>query len=143
LSYSNARFCARSEDVQRNTRIAIRVSRDARQRVIVRGEPERADPPVAIFQSATEDDDDVFRLEGLEHVHLRPREQRRVHLERRVLGRRADQDDVAGFDAWQKRILLCAIETMDLVDEQDGAAAQPAARFLGFRHHRADLLDAG
>ena len=61
---------------------------------------------------------------GLQHEHLRARQQRRVDLERRVLGRRADQHDVAGLDARQERVLLRLVEAVDLVDEDDRAAAR-------------------
>ena len=105
--------------------------------------PERPEPALRIGQRAPQDPDDVCRLERLEDVDLRPRQQRRVDLERRVLGRRADQDDVAGLDARQEGVLLRLVEAVDLVDEEDGAAAEPAPRFLRFGHHRADFLDAG
>jgi hypothetical protein len=64
----------------------------------------------------------------LQHEHLRAREQRRVHLERRVLGGGADQHDVAGLDARQERVLLRLVEAVDLVDEDDRAAAGAAPR---------------
>ena len=73
--------------------------------------------------------------------HLRSREQRRVDLERRVLGRRADEHDVAGFDARQEGVLLRLVEPVDLVDEHDGPAAGGSAKALGLRHHVADFLD--
>ena len=79
----------------------------------------------------------------LQHEHLRPRQQRRVDLERRVLGGRADEDDVAGLDARQKRVLLRLVEAVNLVDEHDGAAARRAAPRFGGGHDLADLLDAG
>ena len=60
---------------------------------------------------------------GLQHEDLRARQQRRVDLERRVLGGRADQHDVAGLDARQEGVLLRLVEAVDLVDEDDGAAA--------------------
>ncbi len=71
---------------------------------------------------------DRRRVERLEHQHARPRQQRRVELERRVLGRRADQGDRAVLHHRQKRILLGAVEAMDLVDEQQRRAAVAAAR---------------
>ena len=33
------------------------------------------------------------------------------------------------------------VEAVDLIDEQDGAAAEPFARLLRLGHHRADFLD--
>ena len=60
-----------------------------------------------------------------------------------ILGRRADEHDVAGFDARQKRVLLRLVEAVDLVDEDDRAPARRAAQALGVGHHLADFLDAG
>ena len=68
--------------------------------------------------------------ERLEHVDLRPRQQRRVDLERRVLGGRADEDDVAGLDARQERVLLRLVEAVDLVDEEDRAPADAGGERL-------------
>ena len=82
-------------------------------------------------------------VERLQHEDLRARQQRGVHLERRVLGRRADQHDVAGLDARQEGVLLRLVEAVDLVDEDDRAPAGRRRRSLGRRHHLLDLLDAG
>jgi hypothetical protein len=74
---------------------------------------------------------------------LRSREQRRVDLERRVLGGGADEHDVAGLHARQEGVLLCLVEAVDLVDEHDRAPAGAAPPVLGRGHHLFDLLDAG
>ena len=84
-----------------------------------------------------------LRRQPAKHEHLRAREQRGVDLERRILGRGADQHDVAGLDARQKRVLLRLVEAVDLVDEDDRAASGRAADALGLAHHVADFLDAG
>ena len=73
-----------------------------------------------------------FGRERLEHEYAQARQQRRVQLERRVLGRRADERDDAGLDGRQERILLRAIEAVDLVAEEDRAAAFDLAALLGF-----------
>ena len=79
---------------------------------------------------------------GLQHEDLRARQQRRVHLERRVLGRRADEHDVARLDARQERVLLRLVEAMDFVDEQDRAAAASRAAIRSASAITvADLLD--
>ena len=44
-----------------------------------------------------------------------------------ILGGRADQDDVAGFDARKKRVLLRLVEAVNLVDEHDGALVHAGA----------------
>ena len=64
--------------------------------------------------------------QALEHVHAAAREQRRVHLERRVLGGRADQGHGAPLDVRQERVLLGLVEAVDLVDEEDRARGRGA-----------------
>ena len=60
-------------------------------------------------------------------IDAQPRQQSAVQLERRVLGRGADEDDVAGLDERQERVLLRPVEAVDLVHEEERAAA-PALR---------------
>ena len=59
--------------------------------------------------------------ERLELVDLRPREQRRVDLEVRVLRRRPDQRHEPVLDRRQERVLLRLVEAVDLVEEEDRA----------------------
>ena len=59
----------------------------------------------------------------LELVHPSPREQRRVDLEVRVLGRRADQGQEPLLHGRQQRVLLRLVEAVDLVQEEDRAPA--------------------
>ncbi len=66
-----------------------------------------------------------------------------VELKRRVLGGRSDQDDVAGFHVREKRILLCLVEAVDLIDEQERSSPVHPPLLLGLLHDRFDLLDAG
>ena len=71
------------------------------------------------LDGAAEDRHHLLALERRDDDDFRARQQRRVHFERRVLGRRADEDDVARLDVRQKRVLLRFVEAMDLVDEDD------------------------
>ena len=58
-------------------------------------------------RSARSDDPrDRLGRQRLEHDDLAAREQGAVQLEGGVLGRRADQDDVAGLDVRQEDVLL-------------------------------------
>ena len=66
-------------------------------------------------------------IEPLQHEHLRPRQQRPVQFERRVLGRRAHQGDDPLLHEGQEAVLLGAVEAVDLVDEQQGRLAGGAA----------------
>ena len=84
-------------------------------------------PRSASRQRAVQDLGDRRLVERLQDEHLRAREQRRVDLERRVLGGGADEDEVAGLDAGQEGVLLRLVEAVDLVDEEDRAAARAAA----------------
>ena len=67
--------------------------------------------------------DDRFRRHRVHHVHAAARQQRGIELERRILGRRADEHDHAFFDVRQERILLHLVEAVHFVDEQNGADA--------------------
>ena len=131
------------EEVQCDARVTVGVLRDRGKRIIVHAQLHRSEPALGVLQCALQDSDDVIEIERFEDVDLRPRQQRRVHLERRILGGGADQHDVSGFDPRQKGVLLRLVEAMDLVDEEERALAAATARLLGFRHHRADFLDAG
>ena len=70
----------------------------------------------------------LLGLKRQQTIDAGAREQRRDHLEGRVLRGGADQDDVALLDVGQKGVLLGFVEAVDLVDEQDGAAADAASR---------------
>ncbi len=66
----------------------------------------------------------------LERQDARPREERGVKLERRVLGGGADQDDGAILHDRQEAVLLRPVEPVDLVDEKQRLAPRhaPGAR---------------
>ncbi len=59
-------------------------------------------------------------VQTLQHIDLAPRQQRPVQLERRVLGRGADQGHDPLLDEGQEAVLLGAVEAVDLVHEQQG-----------------------
>ena len=64
-------------------------------------------------------------IEPLQDQHLRSAQERRIQLERRILGGRADQSDGAVLDIGQEAVLLRAIEAVDFVHEQQCALAGP------------------
>ena len=80
----------------------------------------------------------VLVAQRLKDEHAAPRQQGRVDLERRVLGRRADQGDGPVLDGRQEGVLLGLVEAMDLVDEEDRAAVLDR-RFPGLVDGRANL----
>ena len=99
-------------------------------------------PRSGSVERASQDLLDGVHRQRLQDEHLRAREQRGVDLERRILGRRADQHDVAGFHARQERILLRFVEAMNLVDEDDRATTGAAPPILRRGHDLFDFLDA-
>ena len=90
-------------------------------------------------------------VERVEAEQRRPAEQRRVHLEERVLGGGADQRDEPALDAGEQGVLLRLVEAVHLVEEQDRALAPLAepvpgplegvAHVLHAGAHRAQLLE--
>lgn len=65
----------------------------------------------------------------------RARDEGGVHFEKRVLRGGAHKHHKAIFHRVQKRVLLAAIEPVNLVDEQDGAQAshdEPLLRRIDF-----------
>ena len=59
-------------------------------------------------------------IEGPECQDTRARQKRRIQFETRIFRRRTDQSDRAVLDNRQETILLGAVETVNLVDEQQG-----------------------
>ena len=106
------------EDVERVARVAAGAGRDQLF------DPGETSTSSASAPRRTTSRSVVDRVR-LELVDLQPREQRRVDLEVRVLGRRADQRHEPVLDARQQRVLLRLVEAVDLVEKQD---RPPAAR---------------
>ena len=134
---------AELEDVQRGARVAIGVDRHRVQRSIIDCKRLLSVSALRVGDCPAENRLDFLGDEAAQHEDLGARQQRRVDLERWILGRRADEHDVAGFDAGQKRVLLRLVEAMDFVDEDDRSAAGGPSQALGVGHDLADFLDAG
>ena len=71
--------------------------------------------------------------ERFELKNLRPRHERAVDIEKRIVSRRADQSQISAFDIGKENVLLRFVEMVDLVDEQNrllpgGAGAIGRAR---------------
>ena len=90
--------------------------------------PRLPEPALGIGQGPVDQRADRVRVERLERQHPRARQQRSDHLERRVLGCRADQDDRSALDVRQQGVLLGLVEAVDLVEEDD--RGPPARREL-------------
>ncbi|MNS97600.1 hypothetical protein D3C72_1319390 [compost metagenome] len=57
-------------------------------------------------------------VERFQHIHLRARQQRRVHFKAGVFSGGANKRHQARFDEGQQGILLRLVEPVDLVNEQ-------------------------
>ena len=114
------------QDVQRGAGVALRQRHDRRHGVGIQLETEAAQAAVGVRHRPADDRLEIRLGQPLQHVDAAAREQRRDHLERRVLGGRADQGHGAALDVRQERVLLRLVEAVDLVDEEDRALAAAA-----------------
>ena len=127
----------RLEAVQRLSGIA---AGEVEQRRAALGRQRRAtgQPAFGIGQRAVDDRAERIGIKRLEAIHPHARQERRVDLVVRVLGRGADEGDRPVLDVRQQRVLLALVEPMQLVDEGDGATACLAQR-LRLRDQRANV----
>ena len=130
------------EHVQRDPRVAVCDAGDRAERLGGHLGVERGEAALAVRERPLHDREQIVLLESAENIDPAAREQRGIHLEGRVLGRGADEDDRALLDVGQEGILLGAVEPVDLVDEEDGAHPAAAALALRLADHLADFLDA-
>jgi len=78
--------------------VAIRERGDAEEDVVGSFNGFVSETVFFVVQGAAQEFGDLRRRERIENVDLGAGEQRRNHFEGGILGRRADEDDVAGFD---------------------------------------------
>ena len=129
------------EQVQGGAGVARGELGEAGERLVVDLDPQRAETQLAVVQGPAQQRHDVGLGERLQHHHPAARQQRRVQLERRVLGGRPHQHDVAPLDVGEEGVLLRLVEAVDLVDEDQRAPPPRLAQPGGVDHHRLDLLD--
>jgi hypothetical protein len=114
---------------------------------IAAGPPrDQLDDPVRGFgaelvRAAPHDQRQLPLGQRLQFVDLRAREEGRVDLEVRVLGRRADQRQRPLLDRRQERVLLRLVEAVDLVEEEDRPPPMRAEALPRGRDHLAHLGD--
>src|SRR5690606_19802338 len=127
---------------QATSHIAIGRTGDLHQCLV--GDLQRlpAQPALRVVQRATQGERNIVRRHRVHHVHPAPRQQRRIELERRVLGGGANKQDRAALDMWQERILLGLVEPVHLLHEQHRAAAFGEA-LCGFRQYLAHFRQPG
>ncbi len=130
------------EQGQRATHVAVGGLGDQTERVVVDFQIGFSESALFVVQRASKRRDDGLDRYRIHDMHAAARQQRRIELERGILGRRADKDDHAAFDVRQERILLCLVEAVHFVDEQHAALALGEARFR-FGQRRAHFGDAG
>ena len=95
-----------------------------------------------VRQGPPDDRRHLFVGQRFQAVDPEARQQRRVHLEVRILRGGADEGDGPFLDMGQKRVLLSLVEAMDLVDEEDRLAAVESEPVASFRNQRAHFGDA-
>src|SRR5437868_1984383 len=110
------------DEVQQKAAIAI--GHRAQRRAAIGRQGERT---VELLFGAFEEGFERRVVKPAQYKDLGARQQRADQLKRRVLGRRADEDDGAVLDHGEKGILLRAIEAVDLVDKKERALPQLAA----------------
>src|SRR5882762_11599450 len=128
------------ERIVRGPRIAAGKYSDVLDRLLAHLDRFVAEPALLIRKGPPQQHFDLFRRERLQHVYARPRKQRRDYFKRRILRRRAYQNNVAGFDVRQERVLLRLVESMHLIDEHDRSPPGPPRMFRR-GHHVLDFLD--
>jgi hypothetical protein len=127
--------------IQRNPRVAAAQRDQPRLRVVGELHLQPPDAALRVGDGAAHQHAQIVVTERFEPHHPRPRQQRRIDLERRVLGGGPEQPHQAALDLRQYRVLLRLVEAVDLVDEQQRPPlhALPLARPL---HHLAKIGDA-
>ncbi len=102
-----------------------------------------AEAPFRIRERALQHGNHILDGDRLELEDLRAGDERRVDVEIRVVRRRTDEADHPALDVREKHVLLRLVETVDLVDEQDGGLATQVAPGAGLVDLRADLRHVG
>ena len=78
---------------------------------------------IFVLEGVVDEVGDGAFVQRLELEDLRPADEGRVDGEEGVLRGRADECDDAPLDVAEQDVLLCAVEAVDLVEEEDGASA--------------------
>ena len=129
------------QQIQRGPRVAVGPAADSLQDVGRRLEVGTAEAALRVGEGAAQDQDDFRFGERLEDQNLGARQQGCDHLEGGVLGGGADQGDGPALDVGEEGVLLCLVEAMDLVHEQDGPLPPAPQSPLRLGDDLLDLLD--
>ena len=139
------------ERVQTFARVAVAELGEVPARVGVDLAPCIAEAALFVGQGAIDQFFELLDPERLELKNLRARDQRAVHVEKRIVSRRADQAQVSALDVGQQNVLLRFVEVMDFVHEQDrflagraepvGRGGDDSAHFGDVAFHAAEPLE--
>ena len=110
---------ANLESVQRFARIAIADFGEKVERFIGNFHITVAETAFRISQRAFHQRDQVVRPQRFQAKNLRARNERAVDVEKRIVGRRADQPQISALHVGQQNVLLRFVEVMDLIDKHD------------------------
>ncbi len=135
------------EDIERRPGVAAGERDEVLEGVVAEADPavgaERpGQPALLVAERPTDDGPDLVVGQCLEPPDAHPRQERRVDLEVRVLGRGADQRDGPVLDVGEEGVLLGLVEAMDLVEEEDAPRAVEIETLLRLGDRGADLDDA-
>jgi hypothetical protein len=130
------------QQIERAPRITVRGTGEQVAQRLRHVQLDCPETDLAVDERPIDERTDVAGVERLEHVHTRPRQQRLVEFERRILGGRADEGQCAVLDVRQEPVLLRLVETVHLVHEQHRGLVALAAQAACLVDRGADLLHA-
>src|SRR4030095_179208 len=84
---------------------------------------------------------ELLDRERLKAKNLRSRRECAVYIKERVVGGRADKAKSPCLDVRQKNVLLCLVEMMDLINEQDRISPGRRHTIHGGSEHAEDRGD--
>ena len=131
-------FAGPFQHAERASRVSVGASGDPVQHTRADVIPGPSQSPLAILQRAPQNVRQLLGREWLQDKDRGPRQQRADHLEARILGGRADQEDHPFLDKGEKCVLLRLVEAVNLVAEEDRSAAGRGDALPGLRYDRAD-----
>ena len=109
----------------------------------VNGKGQRSHAALPVGQGIVNNAGNLFGSQGLEGKDPAPGKQRGVHLERGIFRSGPDKNDGAILDMGQNHILLGFVETVDFVNEQDGAPLVHSLAVFGLGRYPAQVGYAG
>ena len=94
-----------------------------------------------VGQCAIDQHFELLDCERLKSKNLRSRHECAVYIKERIVGGRADETKSPCLDVWQENVLLCLVEMMDLINEQDRLSTRRAQTIHGCSDDPAHLGD--